>query len=239
MQEGVKLPRPFGCTGVLPPNEVQTVLYPRGDGQFNLLKWADHVHRSVDVCFSKEDPVDHAIYMVTHLLATRELVVSEPSTKWTRSDTQIDAGYDFINTKGPISTAQNEHMDRADKKTRDEAALARVTSLYGPCQRTKYSGHCQEDLDIPIDPQGYEPLGSAELDTAHPAKDETDCNTFCRSNRHAEDTIANLDFVRSEPGQVHMLFVLADADKVFCDSSGEGVKAHARWNAASFSQFQP
>eukprot|EP00971_Amphidinium_carterae_P166902 3307645-Amphidinium_carterae.1 len=61
-------------------------------------------------------------------------------------------------------------------------------------------------------------------------------------------TASNLDFFRSEPGERHCPFVLDDADfpqlkpdslKAFCDSSAEDVKAMARWNAASFEQFQP
>eukprot|EP00971_Amphidinium_carterae_P173165 3433287-Amphidinium_carterae.2 len=169
IEEGLALPLPFGQNGTLPPHEMQMILFPAGPEGYNLLKvmrFKNRVQHSkitpmltgqiffVDMSKFKAPRLVQLVvqHMITHLggeaLVKRDIVVSEPSKKRSRSDLQIDAGYDYINSKGPMSTTKNEHMAWADKKTADQtspifgwpvsqvlAALSNVRSAVGLAKR--------------------------------------------------------------------------------------------------------
>eukprot|EP00971_Amphidinium_carterae_P238474 4734095-Amphidinium_carterae.1 len=122
MEDDTVLPVPFGSNGVLPPNELQMCVFPSGDGHFNLIKCIRFKTRAliskitaqltgkvlyVDQSKMKAPRFPQLImqHMLINLggecIVNRDLAVSEPSTKKTRTDLQIDAGYDFINCMGP------------------------------------------------------------------------------------------------------------------------------------------
>eukprot|EP00971_Amphidinium_carterae_P135862 2691856-Amphidinium_carterae.1 len=291
MQDGTALPDPFAVPDGMPPNEMQMFLYPGGPEQFSLLKlfrFKRRVQRSrvtslftgsaryVDQQQLNSSRLTPLIlqHMLTNMggdaIVNRELVAVDKETKKQhRSDAQIDAGYDFINTKGPVCTAQNQHMIWADKQTRNEAspiygwpasqvltAVSNIRAAVGLAKRiTSYPltlkdlsnwtllnvvqaviPNARQNATMFVGPSGMgkTPLVNAMSLALSAQEIESIYDEDGAPPMPSFKTSSHLDFVRSEPGERHVPFVLDDADfpsqksdalKSFCDSSGEDVSA--------------
>eukprot|EP00971_Amphidinium_carterae_P091159 1804377-Amphidinium_carterae.1 len=296
-QDDMPLPLPFGSVGILPPHEVQMCLYPIGNGKFSLIKMLRFKSRVKHNKLSdiltgtllfidqpKLPSVRTTPLVLQHLLTNmggealvnRELAVTDPATKKNhRTDAQIDAGYEYMNAKGPVCTAQNQHMCWADKKVRDEtcpiygwpvqqvlAALSNIRSAVGLAKKiTSYPlslkdmsnwtllnivrailPDVKQNATLFVGPTGIgkTPLVNSLAMALSVHAIETHIDEECAPPLPCFKTSSHLDFFRSEPGELHVPFVLDDSDfpyqradalKAFADSSAEDVKCFARWNA--------